>query len=84
MYKRGYSFEALRDLEQVRLISDDSRNGYFFDASIKHLFHILSDGFHTDMGMDDKSFHVRPIDSPMFNDRRLKQLRDVRIRNVKW
>lgn len=84
VYKRGYSFEALRDLEQVRLISDDSRNGYFFDASIKHLFHILSDGFHTDMGMDDKSFHVRPIDSPMFNDRRLKQLRDVRIRNVKW
>ena len=84
VYKRGYSFEALRDLEQVRLISDDSRNGYFFDTSIKHLFHILSDGFHTDMGMDDKSFQVRPIDSPMFNDRRLKQLRDVRIRNVKW
>lgn len=84
VYKRGYSFEALRDLEQVRLISDDSRNGYFFDASIKHLFHILSDGFHTDMAMDDKSFQVRPIDSPMFNDRRLKQLRDVRIRNVKW
>ena len=32
----------------------------------------------------DKSFSVRPIDSPLFNDNRLKQLKDVRIRNVKW
>ena len=28
----------------------------------------------------DKSFSVRPIDSPLFNDNRLKQLKDVRIR----
>jgi len=84
VYKHGYSFESLRDLEQVRLISDESRGGYFFDTSIRHLFRVLSDGFHTDMGPDDKSFRVRPIDSPMFDDSRLKQLKDVRIRNVKW
>lgn len=84
VYKRGYSFEALRDLEQVRLISDEARNGYFFDDSIHHLFAILSKGFHKDDEADNKSFRVRPIDSPMFNDRRLKQLQGVRIRNVKW
>ena len=84
VYKRGYSFEALRDLEQVRLISDEARNGYFFDDSIHHLFAILSKGFHKDDEADNKSFRVRPIDSPMFNDRRLKQLQNVRIRNVKW
>lgn len=84
VYKRGYSFEALRDLEQVRLISDEARNGYFFDDSIHHLFAILSKGFHKDDEADNKSFRVRPIDSPMFNDSRLKQLQDVRIRNVKW
>ena len=84
VYKRGYSFEALRDLEQVRLISDEARNGYFFDDSIHHLFAILSKGFHKDDEADNKSFRVRPIDSPMFNDHRLKQLQDVRIRNVKW
>lgn len=85
VYKRGYSFEALRDLEQVRLISDEARNGYFFDDSIRYLFQILSNGYHfTDGERDNKSFCVRPIDSPMFNDHRLKQLHDVRIRNVKW
>lgn len=84
VYKRGYSFEALRDLEQVRLISDEARNGYFFDDSIKHLFAVLSKGFHKDDEAHNKSFRVRPIDSPMFNDGRLKQLCDVRIRNVKW
>lgn len=85
VYKRGYSFEALRDLEQVRLISDEARNGYFFDDSIRHLFQILSNGYHfTDGERDNKSFCVRPIDSPMFNNHRLKQLHDVRIRNVKW
>lgn len=84
VYKRGYSFEALRDLEQVRLISDETRNGYFFEDSIKHLFTVLSKGFHKDNEANNKSFRVRPIDSPMFNDNRLKQLHDVRIRNVKW
>lgn len=84
VYKRGYSFEALRDLEQVRLISDETRNGYFFDDSIKHLFAVLSKGFHKDDEANNKSFRVRPIDSPMFNDNRLKQLHDIRIRNVKW
>ena len=84
VYKRGYSFEALRDLEQVRLISDETRNGYFFDDSIKHLFAVLSKGFHKDDEANNKSFRVRPIDSPMFNDGRLKQLHDVCIRNVKW
>lgn len=85
VYKRGYSLEALRDLEQVRLISEETRNGYFFDDSIHHLFSVLSKGFNNADGLAyNKSFMVRPIDSPMFNDNRLKQLKDVRIRNVKW
>lgn len=85
VYKRGYSIEALRDLEQVRLISEETRNGYFFDDSIRHLFSVLSKGFNNADGLEyNKSFMVRPIDSPMFNDNRLKQLKDVRIRNVKW
>ncbi len=83
VYKRGYSLEALRDLEQVRLVSQESRDGYFFDSSIRHLFRVLSSGYHPDVA-SDRSFSVRPIDSPMFNDRRLKQLQDIKIRNVKW
>lgn len=85
VYNRGYSLESLRDLEQVRLISQDSRDGYFFDESIRHLFRLMSSGHKKNQEMmGDKSFTVRPIDSPLFNDNRLKQLKDVRIRNVKW
>ena len=81
VYNRGYSLESLRDLEQVRLISNESRNGYFFDDSIRKLFSLLSYG-HSEEG--DKSFRVKPIDSPMFDNSRLKHLGDVRIRNIQW
>lgn len=85
VYKLGYSLESLRDLEMVRLNSDASRNGYFFDDSIRNLFSLLSEG-HNAKAADgnSKSFRVRPIDSPLFNDKNLHHLADVRIRNIKW
>lgn len=85
VYKQGYSLESLRDLEMVRLNSDASRNGYFFDDSIHHLFSLLSDGHNAKGGnVNSKSFRVRPIDSPLFNDKKLHHLAGVRIRNIKW
>ena len=85
VYKLGYSLESLRDLEMVRLNSDASRNGYFFDDSIHHLFSLLSDGHNAkDNNVNSKSFRVRPIDSPLFNDKKLHHLAGVRIRNIKW
>ena len=85
VYKLGYSLESLRDLEMVRLNSAASSNGYFFDDSIHHLFSLLSDG-HNAKAADgnSKSFRVRPIDSPLFNDKNLHHLAGVRIRNCKW
>jgi len=84
VYKHGYSLESLRDLEMVRLNSQESRNGYFFDDSIRHLFNLLSDGHNATLSGYYKSFRVRPIDSPLFNNKNLKHLADVRIRNIKW
>ncbi len=84
VYSRGYSLEALRDLEMVRLNSDESRGGYFFDESIHHLFSLLADGHNANCGQEGKSFRVRPIDSPLFADRHLHHLAQVKIRNVKW
>ena len=85
VYKLGYSLESLRDLEMVRLNSDASRNGYFFDDSIHHLFSLLADGHNAkDNNVNSKSFRVRPIDSPLFNDKNLHHLAGVRIRNIKW
>lgn len=84
VYKRGYSLESLRDLEMVRLNSQESRDGYFFDDSIRHLFCLLSDGHNAGQSGLFKSFRVRPIDSPLFNDKNLHHLGEVRIRNIKW
>lgn len=84
VYNRGYSLESLRDLEMVRLNSEESRNGYFFDRSIHHLFNLLSDGHNAKDEYTGKGFRVRPIDSPLFNDRNLHHLANVRIRNIKW
>ena len=84
VYKHGYSLESLRDLEMVRLNSQESRDGYFFDDSIRHLFNLLSDGHNAATSGYYKSFRVRPIDSPLFNNKNLKHLADVRIRNIKW
>ena len=85
VYKLGYSLESLRDLEMVRLNSDSSRNGYFFDDSIHHLFSLLSVGHNANVNnVNSKSFRVRPIDSPLFNDKKLHHLAGVRIRNIKW
>ena len=84
VYKRGYSLESLRDLEMVRLNSQESRDGYFFDDSIRHLFNLLSDGHNATLSGYYKSFRVRPIDSPLFNNKNLKHLADIRIRNIKW
>ena len=84
VYKHGYSLESLRDLEMVRLNSQESRDGYFFDDSIRHLFNLLSDGHNATLSGYYKSFRVRPIDSPLFNNKNLKHLADIRIRNIKW
>lgn len=84
VYKRGYSLESLRDLEMVRLNSQESRDGYFFDDSIRHLFNLLSDSHNAGVSGLFKSFRVRPIDSPLFNDKNLHHLGEVRIRNIKW
>ena len=85
VYKLGYSLESLRDLEMMRLNSQSSRDGYFFDESIHHLFDLLSDGHNATISMNNnKSFRVRPIDSPLFNGKNLHHLGDVKIRNIKW
>lgn len=85
VYKLGYSLESLRDLEMMRLNSQASRDGYFFDDSIRHLFGLLANGHHAaESNIANKSFRVRPIDSPLFNNKNLHHLGDVRIRNIKW
>ena len=98
VYNKGYSLEMLRDLEQVPLYSDNSLNGYFFHESLSKLFELLSSGYrerevkvydNDQLEADstikiNKSFKVRHIDSPLFNNQKLHHLHKVKFRNKVW
>ncbi len=84
IYSRGYSLEMLRDLEQVQLYSDHSLNGYFFHESLSKLFSLLSSGYREKENGDNRSFKVRHIDSPIFDNSRMYHLHKVKFRNKVW
>ena len=81
IYNKGYSLEMLRDLEQVPLYSEASLNGYFFHESLDKLFYLLSSGYREKENAENKSFRVRRIDSPLFNNAKLHHLHKVKFRN---
>ncbi len=56
-YARGYSLEALRDLEQVTL-GPESRDGFFFDESLRRLFRLVNEGF---SGTGQLTLAARPV-----------------------
>ena len=84
VYQKGYSLEMLRDLEQTKLVTDHSLNGYFFHESLKQLFQLMSSGYRENENGSNKSFRIRHIDSPMFDDKKLHHLKDVKFRNFVW
>ncbi len=83
VYEKGYSLEMLRDLEQVPLQSESAKNGFFFHDSLWHLFLLVGQGYN-EGDKNTKSFIVKHIDSPLFDDRRLHVLQEVKFRNYIW
>lgn len=83
VYQKGYSLEMLRDLELVPLQSESAKNGYFFHDSLTQLFNLIGSGFDADRATT-KGFKVRKIDSPLFDNRRLSIVGDVKFRNFVW
>jgi hypothetical protein len=83
VYEKGYSLEMLRDLEQVPLQSETAKNGYFFHDSLWHLFMLVGHGYN-EGDTNTKSFIVKHIDSPLFDDQRLHVLQGIRFRNFIW
>lgn len=67
-YLNGYSLEMLRDLEQIPLTNQKSKDGYFFHDSLYTLFGMLNAGF----SGNNNSFNIKQIDSPLFDDSKLK------------
>lgn len=87
-YKKGYSLESLRDLEMVRLESEEARGGSYLHASLTKLFGLVYQGY---SGQSDQpqleqarihdSFHIEPLDSHLFDPRQTPLLDKVRFRN---
>jgi len=44
-WRTGYSLDSLRDLEQVRLTSEESRQGLFFHHSLQRMFRLIHEGY---------------------------------------
>ena len=93
-YREGYSLEKLRELELVRLESEQARNTYFIHDSLKTLFDIVNAGYplqaqlreQPSLRMDSEGYHynemaVDAVNSPLFDDERMEVLRNVRFRN---
>lgn len=84
VYQKGYSLEMLRDLEQTPLQTDHEANGYFFHDSLHQLFQLMGAGYRENENGSNKSFRIRHIDSPLFDDAKLHQLKGVKFRNFVW
>lgn len=90
-YRTGYSLEALRDLELHDLTTEESKNGFFLNDSIRTLFRLVSEGFRheakqTVLGADEgavdrHTFRMEPLRSHLFDPARTPILERVRLRN---
>lgn len=91
-YRMGYSLETLRDLEMVKLTTEESRNGYYLHDSIQMLFDLIYNGFPPAknageqlLELDGKPLHgtfqIPPLRSHLFDPKRTAILNRVRLRN---
>ena len=92
VYLKGYSLESLRDLEMQPLPTPHARDGFYFDATLKRLFKLVSDGcgMAEQQGIRDvtqgakDAFSLAPLDSRLFDDSTMPLLDKVRFPNHIW
>ena len=93
-YRKGYSLEHLRDLELVRLTSEESLDGYYLHHAVQTLFGLIRDGFDGTRrgGTTDllatatgthlhHGFRIRALDSALFRKGSTPLLDRVKLRN---
>ncbi|MCB1621953.1 MAG: hypothetical protein KDI44_14595, partial [Thiothrix sp.] len=88
-YRKGYSLEALRDLEMVQLTSEESRNGSYIHESLQRLFSLIHHGYQGEnqsriadtVSSVYNSFNIEPLDSHLFDPARTRLLNKVVFRN---
>jgi hypothetical protein len=91
-YLKGYSLEALRDLELVDLDTPRAREGWFFDDSLSRLFRLIHYGngalaaprlAEAAKTVRD-AFALAPLDSRLFDPSSTPLLNQVRFPNHVW
>ncbi len=88
-YQSAYSFESLRDLELVPLVTDEDRNGRFIHDSITKLVSFYAQGTATQgaghLGgkgnFEASAFTIEPLKGTLFDMERTKLLNQVVFRN---
>jgi hypothetical protein len=85
-FRKGYSLESLRDLEMVKLTTDESKNGFYLHESIQTLFDLLYNGFQPkEMDVfaspDHHTFNIAPLRSHLFDPKQTPFLNRVKLRN---
>ncbi len=93
VWRKGYSLESLRDLEMVRLHSDESRNGYYIHHSLQKMFKLIHEGYDgtdaTKAGLEGQfqnktiqnSFVIERLDSHLFDPKLTPYLSKVTFCN---
>ena len=87
-YRLGYSLETLRDLELVKLNTEEAKNGHYIHDSLQLLFDLIYNGFPRkeeqlalDAGPEHHRFRIAPLRSHLFDPARTPLLNKVKFRN---
>jgi hypothetical protein len=91
VYLKGYSLESLRELEMKKLVTPESRNGHYFDKTLRRLFSLVAQGcgfgeqqnVQAMAGAKD-SFALAPLDSRLFDETTMPLLAKVKFPNHVW
>jgi len=92
-YRLGYSLEALRDLEQVPLLTQAAQEGYFLHHSLSQLFQLMQQGHEPEQRRlaptDDDPYHdydftMTGLKAPLFDPNATPMLSKMRVRNLVW
>lgn len=91
-YLKGYSLESLRDLELVPLNTEEARDGFYFDATLKRLFGLIHTGSGDAVSQTlrghaatvREAFSLAPLDSRLFDPAATPLLNRLRFPNALW
>ncbi|OJT00353.1 class I SAM-dependent DNA methyltransferase [Marinobacter nauticus] len=86
-WRMGYSLDSLRDLESVRLTTEDSRKGHYFHESLQRMFALIYEGNQVSRQKDDlhestaNAFTLQGLDSHLFDPAKTPMLNRVTFSN---